>query len=84
MGNIVTDRAKEFLENVNNEELKKLVFCNNLEWFPEDHIMRKFVDYVYQDNNVGFTLGMASLYPYIAQETYRRFVNVALKPYQQN
>lgn len=86
MENTVTSRAKEFLENVSDNEFKELVFSNEREFFPADHIMRKFVDYTYQDIDIklGFILGMSALYPFIAQEAWRRFVNVAIKPYQKN
>lgn len=83
MENTVICRAKEFLQNVNKDELKELVFANELEFFPEDHIMRKFVDYTYQDIDItiGFILGMSALYPFIAQEAYRRFDNMLDIPY---
>lgn len=76
MENTVIARAKEFLQNLTKEELKELVFSNELEFFPEDHIMRKFVDYTYQDIKIGFILGMSAVYPLIAQEAYRRFDNM--------
>lgn len=83
MENTVTGRAKEFLQNVNDEDFRVLVFANEIPSFAEDHIMRRLVKYAYQDFEIELSIGMFALYPMIAQEAYRRFVNVAIKPYQQ-
>ena len=76
MKNTVTERANEFLEKLNDEQLEELVGSNGLEWFPDDHIMRNFVNYAYQDIKVGFVLGMSALYPFIAKECYKRYINL--------
>lgn len=73
--NEIEERAISFLNRLDINDLKKLIYSNNLDWFPDDHITKKFVDYVYGDNKqtLGFTMCLMSLYPYIAQEMYNRY-----------
>ena len=74
MNNIV-ERAVEFLNNLEIDDLKELVYSNNMPEYPEDHITRKFVDYAYGDNKkaLGFITCLTSLYPYVAQEVFIRY-----------
>lgn len=75
MDNLIVERAKTFLKSKNSSDLKELAFCNCLEAIPDDHIMREFVDFVYEGAEMPFNSGMISLYPFIAQECYIRYLN---------
>lgn len=76
MDNLIVERAKAFLKSKNSNDLKDLTSCNCLEVIPDDHIMREFVDFVYEGVEIPFNSGMLSLYPFIAQECYIRYLNM--------
>lgn len=71
--NVIQEKAQEFLRNVSDDELEELVNSRDLEFFGDNHIMRKFVNYCYDGTGVQFLIGMTAVYPQIAKEAFRRY-----------
>lgn len=71
MENKIEKTCLDFLSKVNDDELFDLVNVHKLETIPNGHIIRKLIDASYGDK-VPFGLALPSVYPFIAEECYKR------------
>lgn len=74
MENRIEKTAMAFLSKVTDDELAELVNVSKIEFIDNNHIIRKFINDVY-DKMVPFGIALPAVMPFIARECHNRMIH---------